>query len=346
MKEQYVNFFIRDIIQETADAATFVVCPADDHPIYYKPGQFITLVFTKGGREVRRSYSLTSTPGIDDIICFTVKRVHNGEISRLLLDNYKAGDQLYALRPAGRFIFDENDNVPRDVFFLAAGSGITPVYSMIRYILKQRPSVRVVLVYQNHTEASTIFRKQLEKLAVLYPSSFFWIDYVSNAVGNLSRKLTNDQLETLVQESLRHERSQALFYICGPLSFMRMCEYTLLLMGFGREQLRKEYFVIDTPPPPPLVKKPVKRKVVAHVNGKQYTFTTQYPSTILQSAIEQHIALPYSCKGARCAACIARRVSGEVAMSRNDVLTDKETEQGLILTCVGYAVTDVEIRYD
>ncbi len=145
---------------------------------------------------------------------------------------------------------------------------------------------------------------------------------------------------------MRYDRNDALFYLCGPLSFMRMCQYTILLMGFRNDQLKKEYFIIDTAPPPPLIENPVKRMITVYTNGQELRFPTLYPSTILQSALSQEIELPYSCKGARCSACVARCVKGKVVMSMNDVLTDKDIASGLILTCVGYATTDVEISYE
>lgn len=345
METKYICFVITDIIRETADAATFVVKADNAAPFYYQPGQFLTLIFYSGSREIRRSYSFSSTPCADDDIRFTVKRVHNGEISRKLLDTYKKGDKLYAVKPAGMFTYNSK-GVERDVFFFAAGSGITPVFSMIKHILFTDPAAQVILVYQNTTEASTIFRRQLGELADRYPATFIWIDYVSRAISGPSRKLTNDRLEALIPQLMQHDRNDALFYLCGPLSFMRMCQYTILLMGFRSDQLRKEYFVIDTPPSPPLIEDPAERTVTVHMNGKQLKFPTQYPSSILQSAIDQEAGLPYSCKGGRCSACVARCIKGKVVMGVNDILTDKDIASGLILTCVGYAVTDVEISYE
>ncbi len=197
MDAKHICLIITDIIKETADTATFVVKTDNAQPFHYQPGQFITLIFYSGNREIRRSYSFSSTPGIDDDIRFTVKRVHNGEISRPLLDTYKKGDKLYAIKPAGMFTYN-GTGVKRDIFFFAAGSGITPVFSLIRHILFFDPAARVTLVYQNTTEASTIFRKQLAELADLYPTAFIWIDYVSRAATGTSRKLTNDQLELLI----------------------------------------------------------------------------------------------------------------------------------------------------
>lgn len=341
---KHIRLTITDIVKETTDAATFFVKADKPQQIHYRAGQFITLVFLMGNRAVRRSYSFTSTPEVDADLSFTVKRIHNGEISRLLLDTFKKGDHLVAIEPAGMFTYD-NNNLKRDIFFFAAGSGITPVFSLIKHILHFSKAARVNLIYQNNTESSTIFRKQLNKLVLLYPEHFTWIDFVSQSENGNSRKLTNDQLELLIKELLSGSNEQALFYLCGPLSFMRMCQYTILLMGFHNHQLKKEYFVIDVTPPAPLIENPSTRKVLIKKERTHVAFTTLYPSTILQSALDQKIELPYSCKGGRCSACVARCVSGKVVMSMNDVLTANDIANGLVLTCVGYAVTDIELSY-
>lgn len=340
-----VELTITKIINETDDAGTFVLQPANGQPVSYHAGQFLTLLFNRNGRAIRRSYSFSSTPGVDEEISITVKRVHNGEISRLFLDYYKAGDQLTAIEPAGMFVLPADLHQQQTVFLIAAGSGITPVFSLLKQLLHQTAVSNIVLLYQNHTAADTIFREALGQLSQQFSKRFKWLDFIS--VSNaLHRKLTNDYLEVLIQQNLSQPLAGALFYICGPASFMRMCQYTIRIMGFGEGQIRKEYFVIDPPPAPPLIKNVQSREVLLHSGGEIIRYQTQYPSTILQSALDNNIALPYSCKGGRCSACAARCVKGEVIMSMNDVLTDEDIASGLVLTCVGYAVTDVELEYD
>lgn len=345
MATKYIQLTIIDIIRETADAATFVITVDNTQAFCYRSGQFLTLVFSRGSREIRRSYSFSSTPAVDTDYRFTVKRVHNGEISRLLLDTYQKGDKLYAISPAGMFTYEKSDT-QKDIFFFAAGSGITPIFSLIKHILYTVPSAKVNLIYQNNTEAASIFRQQLVALASRFEQSFTWIDYVSQSATGISRKLTNDQVEVLIPQLMQYERKDALFYICGPLSFMRMCQYTILLMGFLHHQLKKEYFVIDIAPPAPLINNPSAQNVTIHQKEQQIQFVTLYPATILQSALNQKIELPYSCKGGRCSACAARCVSGKVVMSMNDVLTETDIANGLILTCVGYALTDIVLDYE
>lgn len=347
MPEFLLTLRIADIIPETKEAVSFVLENVDGSPILYKAGQFLTLIFNLQHREVRRSYSMSSAPGIDKQVSITVKRVFNGEVSRHLMDHYSIGDELKALAPSGRFTNEADSGSAGDIFLLAAGSGITPVFSLLKEILYKQPHNNVTLIYQNHTPTSTIFRHELENLAAQFPTNFTWIDFVSQPAkpGNPLRKLTNDQLEKLIPAKMKHEKQHAKFFICGPASFMRMCQYTIMLMSFKEEQIRKEYFVIDSPPPAPLISNPQLRQVIVYTENRTLHFGTQYPSTILQSALNKGISLPYSCKGGRCSTCVAHLIKGKVIMSMNDVLTEKDLEAGLILTCVGYAETDVEIEY-
>jgi len=346
MVQHPLLFRIVKVIPETEHASTFALEETSGAHIPYKAGQFLTLIFESHGKELRRSYSLSSSPSIDEDLCITVKRVHNGAISRNLLDHYREWDLLQALAPSGMFVLEEDTEAEKTIFLLAAGSGITPVYSLLKSVLHCEGRASVVLIYQNHTEKSTIFRNALEQMAAEFPDRFTWIDLVStpNSPNQTSQRLNNGQLERIIAER-QFDSANARFFICGPLSFMRMCQYTILPMGFKPGQVRKEYFVIDEPPPPPLVKEAKPRQVTLHTGKQKITFITQYPKTILQSALDQNIPLPYSCRGGKCSTCVAKCTSGKVEMSINDVLTDADLAQGLILTCVGYAVTNIELMF-
>ena len=340
-----LTFRIAKIVPETHEASTFVLEELSGKKVLYKAGQFITFIFHLNGFEIRRSYSMSSTPGVDDRVSITIKRVRNGSVSRYMLDHCQAGDILTALAPSGMFVLDMHVAGPHDIFLLAAGSGITPVYAVLKDALHHKPDVSVNLIYQNHKESETIFRKELEQLATQYAHRFTWLDFVSTPRTPLSssRRINNEKLENIISKKMRYNRSNARFFICGPTSFMRMCQFTILLMGFREAQIRKEFFVIDTPPPPPLIKDIQPRQVTVHAGDQMLTFATAYPKTILQSALDQNIALPYSCRGGRCSTCVARCLKGEIKMSVNDVLTQNDLAQGLVLTCVGYAATDVEL---
>ena len=331
------------ILAAAADTATIFLERADGRPIDYQAGQFLTLLISLNGRELRRSYSLSSAPGIDPIPSITVKRVINGEVSRYLLDHLRVGDELRSLPPAGRFVLEEGGRSP--LFFIAAGSGMVPVFSLLKKALADERGGRVVLFTQHHDEGSLLFKRFLAELVKQYGDRLRWMSMLSSRNGRLNNWL----LEVLVREELPEGKGPSVdspfFYVCGPPAFMRMAEFTLRLMGFADAQIKKENFTVEYVPPPPLLTDTTPKKITIRSGERDLRFEAAWPDSILQAAERYHIALPFSCRGGRCSTCVARCLSGKVKMSINEVLTEKDLEEGLVLTCVGYAETDVELVY-
>jgi ring-1,2-phenylacetyl-CoA epoxidase subunit PaaE len=335
-----------DIIKETHNAFRFVLKNETSGNINYQAGQFLTFIFKHKDNEIRRSYSISSTPGIDELIFITVKRIPNGEISRHLINHIHVNDTLISIQPAGRFTIETNPQQQRQFFFIAGGSGIVPVFSLIKKILNEEPLSKVFLIYQNHNEKEIIFKKQLEKTEKKFPTQFKWINFLSkpHAKHHFPQKLNNFLLEKLVDE-YTDANKEKLFYLCGPTSFMRMVQFTLKWMGFNDEQIKKEIFAVEFVPPPALITGTSSKKIIIHYNKKTFTIEATYPTSILQAALNNNIQLPYSCRSGRCSTCVAKCTKGKVKMSNNEVLTEKDLENGLVLTCVGYAETDVELEF-
>ncbi len=230
-------------------------------------------------------------------------------------------------------------------YMLAAGSGIVPVYSILKWALRNEPRSSITLAYQNHSEKSTLFRSDLATLQEQYVDRFKWIDFVSTPLleTSPSQRLNNEMLENLILENISFNFSDTRIFVCGPMSFMRMCQFTVFLMSFNETQFRKEYFVIPPLPAPPMMNDPGPKQVLIRQGNQLHYVSVAYPKTILQSALDLGIALPYSCKTGRCGACLATCKIGKLEMSDNEVLTEKDLEQGLVLTCVAHPVTDMEI---
>lgn len=342
-----IYFKVIDIIPETKDTSTFVLEEINGKFISYQAGQFLTLLIKFNNHEVRRSYSLCSTPGIDKHLAITIKKVENGEISRYLLAKIRKGSVIKSLPPAGRFTIDTNPENQRTILFIAAGNGITPIFSLLKKVLNDEPRSMVVLIYQNRDEKNIIFRKQLQELRKRFETTFKQLDLLSHPKsGSIpSRRLNNMLLEEIVVAHPEMKKPGSLFYLCGPKPLMRMAEFTLKLLGFTDDQIRKENFTVDFVPAPTFTIDPSPKTVIIHKGNHAYTISVTYPKTILQAALDEGIELPYSCKGGRCSTCVAKCLSGSVKMSINEVLTEKDLEQGLILTCVGYAETDCELLY-
>lgn len=337
-QDNLLKIRVEKIIDETDNTRTFVLKPLDDSTLSYLPGQFLTFLLNLENREVRRSYSMSSAPGIDALPAITIKRVANGEVSRYWHDQVKVGTILNALPPAGRFTPDASDGQPRDIFLLAAGSGITPIFSILKFILTNEPESRVTLLYASSRERSIIFNKQLEEWQQNYPERLGIINILSQPTDDwLGRRgrINNYRLENIVRKRLYFPAVEARFFLCGPFELMRVAEITLLFMGFAPDQIRKENFVIDTVPLPP--KKSEPHTIRLNFHGEEHKLPVPAYTSILQAALDSGIPIPYSCQGGRCGTCAALCQNGEVRMSLNDVLTDRDISQGWVLTCTGYA---------
>lgn len=338
--EQTINLRIREIREEAIETKTFVFERTDGQPIAYIAGQFLTFLINHQGHEIRRSYSMSSAPSVDPYPTITVKRVANGEISRFWLDHAKTGDELTALLPSGRFTLDSHEDPlteDSELFMFGAGSGINPLYSMIKEALTTRPGNKITLIYANRSENHTIFFQSLEEWQNKYPNRLKIIHYFSEPSESwegLPGRINNSRLEKLMKELVKDQGENARFYLCGPMPLMRTITITLLFLGFRKEHIKKENFVVPVPPAP----KTELHDRAVRLRFREMDYLLQVPAnvSILQAALNQGIQLPYSCKGGICSTCAGVCRSGNVQMTINDVLSDQEVEDGWILTCTSY----------
>ncbi|GAB3830460.1 ferredoxin--NADP reductase [Hymenobacter jeollabukensis] len=324
---------------ETDDTRTLVLAPADDRPLPYRAGQYLTLVQHEHGHEARRSYSLSSSPALPEPLAITVKRIANGLFSRQLVDRAQPGDVLLTTGAAGLFTLPDELTDVRQVWLLAAGSGITPVYSLLKTLLATQPQLPVVLVYSNHAPHTTIFRAELEALAARHPQQLRIEWLFSNAPDLARAHLYKELLESLVRQHAVAGPTELLAYMCGPLNYMRMCTYALRELQVPPARIRRENFVTEPASVPPLLPPDTEaHPVTVRWAGRQYEFESRHPDTILQAARRHDLRLPYSCEAGRCGNCVARCTQGRVWMSYNEVLTERDLAHGLVLTCTGYPV--------
>jgi ring-1,2-phenylacetyl-CoA epoxidase subunit PaaE len=315
--------------------------PDGVRPVYLA-GQFITLVFQVQGRELRRSYSLCSSPDVDEPLSIAIKRVENGEISRLLHHKTAAGDVLMALPPNGLFTYLPQALLKRTVILFGAGVGITPLFSIIKTALYAEKHSKIVLVYSSRSVDETLFYEALNQLQEQFPDRFRII-YVSSGAKNLMMARLNVFLiEKIVKEYLEYDREEALFYTCGPVDYMVTCRIKLLELGFDISQIKRETFVLpeDEVDEDDMTEKEVKDTsaytVVLKLKGQEHRITVPYDRTILQVALDHHIDIPYSCRAGICSTCTANCTKGHVRMDYNEVLVDAEIAAGRVLVCTGH----------
>lgn len=341
----YLNLKVTEIITETADTLTIRLQPEDDSKLKYEPGQFLTFIFNRHSKEIRRSFSLSSSPDTDPIPAITIKRIVNGEISGFLHHHISKGDVLRALYPSGRFTLAMEPSLRRDVFLIAAGSGITPVFSILKSLLIREPLSRVTLIYSNRNEKSTIFYNELNELAKQYSDRFTCIYIFSDPDDKTYRywaHLNIGLLEELIRENMSFEKEKAVFMLCGPFTFMRMAEMIIIAMHFDESAIHKENFVLMQQPETismPAIEDRSDKKLTIRYRGKTYVITVPYGVTILKAAMNNGIHLPYSCQGAICGICAGICREGKIQMPVNFVLGKDDISKGWVLTCVGYVAT-------
>jgi ring-1,2-phenylacetyl-CoA epoxidase subunit PaaE len=333
----YKTLIIASIREEVKDFKTFTFEPG--HGIHYVAGQYLTLVTVEQGVEVRRSYSITSAPLLGEPLTIGVKRVENGLLSRKLADNARPGDRLVSIGSGGRFLLPEADEQAGQLVFFAAGSGITPVFSLLKTALYFRPGLSLVLIYSNASPDKTAFLIQLQELQSQFADRFILRLLFSNASNLMEARLNRDLILHYLQLLVKENERKTVFYTCGPEAYMRLCTYTLQGEGIPPEQIKKESFFAASGAKrgaePPDTK---TYRAFIKTGGSEHVVEVTYPHSILRAAKQQGILLPYSCEAGRCANCIAQCTGGKVWHSYNEVLTEKELAAGLVLTCVGHPV--------
>lgn len=348
---------VKDIRRETADAVSiaFDVPPQIQHEFQYKQGQYITIKLKVNGEELRRSYSICTSPYSEKELRVAVKEVADGRASTLMNRQWKVGDIVEVMTPMGNFSSVLSGNNIKSYVLFAGGSGITPMMSILKSVLYIEKKSTVTLVYANRDEDSVIFKNEIEKIASENPDRFKVLnvyDKPNHTVDAIqSGILTVDRVKEIVAK-LDLSKSDE-FFICGPGPMMENIKLALESINIAKEKTHIEYFsaVADA-----VAKAEGNENTGASVTSEitviQYGFETQMTLnteglSILDAAIEAGVDAPFSCKGAVCCTCRAKVLEGKVKMDANFALTDAEVEEGFILTCQAHPLTEkVVVDFD
>ena len=362
----YLTLTVVALTPETPDTVTIHLQRPDGQLVPSKPGQFLTLLVPcgpAGGRPERRAYSLSSTPADAPRLSVTVKRVTNGLVSNYLLDNVRVGQQYEALPPLGNFVVQPSPKAARSLVLIGAGSGITPLMSMLKAVLAQELQSHVLLIYGNRNESSVIFKDQLIQLEATSRGRL-QVEHVYSqplhpaGPHQHTGRLNRTTILRILEQRHQFPAPQAEYYFCGPEGLMAEATAALELLQVPASRIRRESFVaaadaaeagdahgdaLAGPNDGPVT----ERTVTIQYEGSEYKLVVPAKTTILDAALDQDIDLPYSCQAGVCTACRGKCLSGKVHLDEREGLSDAELAKGYILTCVAHPLTaDVVIEID
>lgn len=331
---------IEKIIKETADAISILFSvPAELKEAYtFIAGQYITIKATLNGQEIRRAYSICTSPKSNQIKV-VVKAVEKGIFSTYATTKLKENTTLEVSEPEGKFVLEPLAN--KNYIAFAAGSGITPILSMIKTVLENEATSTFTLVFGNKKAQSTIFYNELNALSEKYPKQFNLHYIFSKEVENndkLSRIDTN-----VVNHFIKNIYKNISFdatYICGPEAMINLVSKTLQEDGFDQEKIYFELFTASTLVAEiPVVSDDGESQITVLLDDEESTFSMKKTATILAASLRNKLDAPYSCQGGICSSCIAKVTQGKAMMSKNSILSDSELEEGFILTCMAHPTT-------
>ncbi|MGB2475932.1 MAG: 2Fe-2S iron-sulfur cluster-binding protein [Flavobacteriaceae bacterium] len=309
----------------------------------FQAGQYLSLEASIGGQTVRRSYSLCSSPHEKDLTV-GVKKLKNGVFSSYANDRLNVGDQLNVGLPEGRFVFIPSDEEQHLLAF-AAGSGITPIFSILKTALEQTSNTSIQLVYGNKSVEESMFKAELEALEAAYPNRFkiHWVFSEDNVSEALFGRIDSSTVHYALNNA---QKSPSSIYLCGPEAMIHLVKDTLIAKQLSPSKIHFELFSSASSEAPKEASiDQVELTILS--DDATHVITSSAKKTLLDAALQQNIEVPYSCQGGVCSSCIAKISEGKAEMENNQILTEEEIEEGLVLTCQAYPkTTSVSVNYD
>ena len=349
---------VKDIRRETANAVSvaFDIPPQAQAEFQFKQGQYITIKLNVNGEELRRSYSICTSPYSEKELRVAVKEVKDGRASTRMNREWKVGDQVEVMTPMGNFHSVLSGNNKKHYVLFAGGSGITPMMSILKSVLYIEKQSSITLIYANRDEDSVIFNQEIQKIASENAARFKVVNIYDNpkhTVPDLQKGLLSvDRVKAIVDAYQCGSGDE--YFICGPGPMMENIKQALESLNISKEKIHIEYFsaVADAVAKAENTGAVVGGSVTSNITVIQYGFETQMTLStdglsILDASIEAGVDAPFSCKGAVCCTCRAKVLEGKVKMDNNFALTDAEVEEGFVLTCQAHPLTEkVVIDFD
>jgi ring-1,2-phenylacetyl-CoA epoxidase subunit PaaE len=341
---------IKEIKKETSSAVSIVfdIPPTLKNEFQFIAGQYITIKKTLAGKELRRAYSICSSPTSNELR-IAIKTVDNGTFSVYACTVLKEGDVLEVSKPEGKFILEPSVKNTKNYLAIAAGSGITPIIAIIKTVLFNEPTSTFTLIYGNKTETDTIFKDEIDQLKSEF-SSQFNIQYVFSREQKelaLFGRIDTSNINYVLKNKFKNISFDTAF-LCGPEAMINTTKTTLLENDLNENEIHFELFST------PVSSKEITpeqfegtSELTVVLDDEETTFEMDSKTTFLTAALKEGLDAPYSCQGGICSSCIAKVTEGNAVMTKNTILSEDEIKDGLILTCQAHPTTQkITIDYD
>ena len=353
MSDAFYKIKILKKNKETSDcfSFTFSVPEKWNSLFQYFPAQFLTFQFEIEGKSHVRSYSLSSSPFLNEDLKTAVKRVSGGVISNHMVDSLKEGDEILSQVPQGAFYKPPKNLDPHHYVLFGAGIGITPLFSILKTILDSSASDKVLLVYSNKNPDAVIFKDELNELEKKYPEQLRVKHIFSEKEGRLNESHMSEVLNSLVLK-------EALFYLCGPKEYMKGIKKFLIQNQVKEDQVHTEDFKVVPvryPQPDedsiflkaPLCEKGEPETLKANIDGENHTISLNREKSLLEQLLDKGLNVPFSCTSGNCMTCMAKLKEGEVFQIEEGILDEENRENMEILTCQSYPLSKkVAVDFD
>ena len=343
----FKKLIIKEVKRETEASVSILFNVPEEFKSFYTyiAGQYLNLKLTLDGKEIRRAYSICSSPESGELR-IVVKAVKNGAFSQFANTKLKAGDILEVGEPEGKFIFKPDSHQQKNYAAFVAGSGITPVISILKSVLKSEPQSSFILLYGNKTPEETIFHQELHDLQSQFTGRLF-VHYVfSQSKGELFGRIDKSTINFVLNN--KHAALEFdTFYLCGPEEMINTVSKVLQENNVADTAIKFELFTTSIVESPEASSHDGHTKITILVDDEETTFEMSQKQTLLEAALKHGVDAPYSCQGGICSSCLARVKSGTAEMKKNSILTDSEIAEGLVLTCQAHPTSaEIFVDYD
>lgn len=369
MPIRFYSLPILEIRDESPDAYSLFFENPDPEVFQYHAGQYLTLKVTVEGVEERRAFSLASAPHQGSSLRVTIKRVPGGKVSNYLRDKLKVGDRVEVLPPMGSFTLVPDAEAKREYVLIAAGSGITPLMSMLQTVMQEEPKSKVTLWYGNRKEEDIVFRQELTELGQAFGDRLNIRYILSRAAADwqgFEGRLDEERLFEWISDLFMQGELRKRYYLCGPAGMMEAAERALIKQAVNPDDIYQEYYSAPLPSEEEIARSYAideqgqehisdgetdyvlqAQSITLKLDGQTHHLVVQPDEYILDAAIKIGLEPPYSCQAGTCSSCRAMLVKGTVSMDESLGLSDEELEQGYVLSCQCHPLDDeVELDFE